>query len=162
MSTEANVESRPLYDADYQLWIDDTVAHLQSRNFDALDLENLIEEIESLGRSDKRALKSYLMRLCEHFFKLCYWKTERDRCFRGWSLEITNFRIRISTILGDSPSLKRYLEDNFLSEYQNARRAFLKAGALRNTTIPEQPWFTLEQALDHDWLPWQPDQSDNN
>lgn len=162
MSIEANVESRPLYDTDYQLWIDDTIAHLQSRNFDALDLENLIEEIEGLGRSDKRSLKSYLMRLCEHFFKLCYWESERDRCFRGWSLEITNFRIRVSTILEDSPSLRRYLEENFLSEYHNARRVFLKASALKNTTIPEQPWFTLEQALDHDWLPWQPNPSDHN
>jgi hypothetical protein len=69
MSGEANVESKSLYDADYQLWIDDTVAHLQSRNFDALDLENLIEEIESLGGSDKRSLSSYLMRLGEHFFQ---------------------------------------------------------------------------------------------
>jgi hypothetical protein len=162
MSAEIDLKPKSLYDQDYQLWIDDTVASLQSRNFDALDLENLIEEIESLGRSDKRSLKSYLMRLCEHFFKLCYWEAERDRCFRGWDLEITNFRIRIRTILEDSPSLRRYLEDSFLAEYHNARRIFLKSGSLKSSTIPEQPWFTLEQALDHDWLPWQPDPSDNN
>jgi hypothetical protein len=156
VTTDANVEPRSLYDQDYQIWLDDTVAHLQSRNFDALDWENLIEEIESLGRSDKRSIKSYLRLLCEHFFKLCYWEAERDRCFRGWSIEIANFRIRISTILDDSPSLKRYLVDNFLAEYHNARRLFLKASALDNATIPEQPWFTLEQTLDHDWLPWQP------
>lgn len=162
MSADTNVKPKSLYDQDYQLWLDETAAYLQSRNFDAIDLENLIEEIESLGRSDKRSLKSYLLRLCEHFFKLCYWGAERDRCFRGWSLEITNFRIRISTILEDSPSLRRYLEDNFLSQYQQARRIFLKASALDDTTIPEQPWFTLEQALDHDWLPWQPDSSDND
>ncbi|HSM83072.1 MAG TPA: DUF29 domain-containing protein [Nodosilinea sp.] len=162
MSGEANVESRSLYDADYQLWIDDTVAHLQSRNFDALDLENLIEEIESLGGSDKRALSSYLIRLCEHFFKLCFWQADRDRCFRGWSLEISNFRVRISLILRSSPSLNRYLEENFLADYSSARRLFLKASDLKNSTIPEEPWFTLGQALDHDWLPWQPDPSDKH
>ncbi|TVQ12095.1 MAG: DUF29 domain-containing protein [Leptolyngbya sp. DLM2.Bin27] len=162
MSANTNVQPKSLYDQDYQLWLDETAAYLQSRNFDALDLENLIEEIESLGRSDKRSLKSYLLRLCEHFFKLCYWEAERDRCFRGWNLEITNFRIRISTILEDSPSLRRYLEDNFLPQYQQARRIFLKASAFDGITIPEQPWFTLEQALDHDWLPWQPDLEINN
>ncbi|PSR17723.1 DUF29 domain-containing protein [filamentous cyanobacterium CCP3] len=162
MSADTNVQPKSLYDQDYQLWLDETAAYLQSRNFDAIDLENLIEEIESLGRSDKRSLKSYLLRLCEHFFKLCYWGAERERCFRGWNLEITNFRIRISAILEDSPSLRRYIEDNFLSQYQQARRIFLKASALDDITIPERPWFTLEEALDHDWLPWQPDSSDNN
>ncbi|MGB5975233.1 MAG: DUF29 family protein, partial [Nodosilinea sp.] len=53
MSAEANAEPKSLYDQDYQIWLDNTVAHLQSKNFDALDLDNLIEEIESLGRSDK-------------------------------------------------------------------------------------------------------------
>ncbi|MEP0927410.1 DUF29 domain-containing protein [Leptolyngbya sp. SLC-A1] len=43
-------------------------------------------------------MKSCLMRLCEHFFKLCYWEAERDRCFRGWSLEITNFRSRTTLV----------------------------------------------------------------
>ncbi|MFQ4139407.1 DUF29 domain-containing protein [Nodosilinea sp. PGN35] len=157
MSADTNVKPTSLYEQDYQIWLDDTASCLKSRNFDALDLENLIEEIESLGRSDKRSLKSYLLRLCEHFFKLCYWEADRDRCFRGWDLEITNFRIRVSTILEDSPSLRRYLDDNFLSQYKQARRIFLKASTLEDTTIPERPWFTLEQVLDPDWLPWQPD-----
>ncbi|WP_072016280.1 DUF29 domain-containing protein [Leptolyngbya sp. KIOST-1] len=106
------------------------------------------------------SLSSYLMRLCEHFFKLCYWEADRDRRFRGWDLEISNFRVRINLILRNSPSLKRYLEENFLADYASARRIFLKASHFRKETIPEQPWFTLEQVLDPDWLPWQPD-SDN-
>ena len=157
MSADTNVQPKSLYDQDYQLWLDETAAYLQSRNFDALDLENLIEEIESLGGSDKRSLSSYLMRLCEHFFKLCYWESDRDRCFRGWDLEISNFRVRVHLILRNSPSLRRYLEENFLADYSNARRIFLKASHFKKETIPEQPWFTLEQVLDPDWLPWQPD-----
>ncbi|MGB5974797.1 MAG: DUF29 domain-containing protein, partial [Nodosilinea sp.] len=102
-------------------------------------------------------LSSYLIRLCEHFFKLCYWESDRDRCFRGWSLEISNFRVRTNLILRGSPSLKRYLEENFLADYTSARRLFLKASDFKHETVPEQPWFTLEQALDDDWLPEQPD-----
>lgn len=58
MSADTNAQPKSLYDQDYQLWLDETAAYLQSRNFDALDLENLIEEIESLGGSDKRSLSS--------------------------------------------------------------------------------------------------------
>jgi hypothetical protein len=60
-------------------------------------------------------------------------------------------------ILRNSPSLRRYLEENFLADYSSARRIFLKASHFKQETIPEQPWFTLEQVLDPDWLPWQPD-----
>ncbi len=156
---EPQVKAKPalLYDTDYQLWLDQTVAQLKAHNFSNLDLENLIEEIESLGRSDKRAISSYLMRLCEHFLKLRYWESEREMCFRGWDLEITNFRLKIQAILEDSPSLKNYLSDHFLSAYGNARKLFLKASKLDAQEIPEEPDFTLEQALDEDWLPWQPE-----
>ncbi|WP_035994274.1 DUF29 family protein [Leptolyngbya sp. KIOST-1] len=57
MSADANVKPTSLYGQDYHLWLDDTATHLKSRNFDALDLENLIEESESLGGSDKRSLR---------------------------------------------------------------------------------------------------------
>lgn len=65
---EPQIKPKPtsLYDADYQLWLEYTVAQLKARDFSNLDLENLIEEIEGLGRSDKRAVSSYLLRLCEH------------------------------------------------------------------------------------------------
>jgi hypothetical protein len=59
-----------LYETDYQLWLDQTVKQLRSHDFSNIDLENLIEEIESLGKSDKRAVSSYLMRLCEHLLKM--------------------------------------------------------------------------------------------
>ncbi len=156
---EPQVKAKPtsLYNADYQLWLEYTVAQLKAHNFSDLDLENLIEEIESLGRSDKRAISSYLMRLCEHFLKLRYWESERETCFRGWDLEITNFRLQIQAILEDSPSLKNHLNDNFVSAYSNARKLFLKASKLDSQGIPQEPDFTLEQALDEDWLPWQPE-----
>jgi hypothetical protein len=70
MQSKATVKPMSLYDSDYQLWLDQTVAQLRSQDFGNLDLENLIEEIESLGKSDKRALSSDLMRLCEHLLKL--------------------------------------------------------------------------------------------
>jgi len=157
MEPQVREISASLYDADYQRWLEQTVIQLKAKNFSNLDLEHLIEEIESLGKSEKRAISNYLIRLCEHLLKLQYWQSERNQCFRGWDLEITNFRLQIQAILQDSPSLKNYLRENFLSAYSNARKLFLKASRLDARGIPQKPEFTLEQALDEDWLPWQPE-----
>ncbi|NJO75876.1 MAG: DUF29 domain-containing protein, partial [Leptolyngbyaceae cyanobacterium RM1_406_9] len=119
-----------LYEMDYQLWLDQTVKQLRSHDFNNIDLDNLIEEIESLGKSDKRAISSYLRKLCEHLLKLNYWTSEREVCFRGWDIEITNFRLQIQAILEDSPSLRNYLDENFAREYGNGRKLFLKASGL--------------------------------
>lgn len=156
MEPQGTVKSPALYDTDYQQWLDQTVAQLKAQDFSNLDLENLIEEIESLGRSDKRAISSYLPRLCEHLLKLKYWESERELCFSGWLLEINNFRSEIELILQDSPSLKPFIRERFLSVYQKARKSMVKAIALPPNSIPQEPDFTLEQALDEDWLPWQP------
>jgi len=143
----------PLYDTDYQLWLEQTIAQLQTQDFSHIDLENLIEEIKSLGKRDKRAICSYLMRLCEHLLKVKYWEQERETCIRGWTLEIRNFRLQIQLILKDSPSLKNYLQENFIQEYQNGRKLFLDATGMKSDMIPAEPGFNLEQVLDENWLP---------
>ena len=145
-----------LYETDYQHWLDRTILQLRTQDFDHLDLKNLIEEMESLGKSDKRAISSYLMRLCEHLLKIQYWASEREFCFRGWDVEITNLRFNIQAILKDSPSLRNHLNEVFVAEYSNARKLFLKASLLSPDQVPERPDFTLMQALDENWLPWQP------
>lgn len=146
---------RSLYDTDYQCWLDQIVAQLRTHDFNNLDLEHLIAEIESLGKRDKRALSSYLVRLCEHLLKLKYWESEQDRCFRGWILEINHFRVEIELILQDSPSLKPFLSAAFLTSYQKARKNMLTAIALPTDVIPPEPDFTLEQVLDENWFTWQ-------
>jgi hypothetical protein len=156
MNSEVMMKLTSLYDVDYQCWLDQTAAQLRAHDFGNLDLENLIEEIESLGKSDKRALSSYLLRLCEYLLKLEYWEFERELCFRGWVLEINNFRLEIELTLKDSPSLKPFLTECFSSSYQKARKNILK-GAVPSSFMPQEPEFTLEQVLDEDWLPWQPE-----
>jgi hypothetical protein len=150
METEVQ---KSLYETDYQLWLAQTLKKLRLGDFENIDIENLIEEVESLGRSDRHAVSSYLMRLCEHLLKLKYWESEREICFRRWNLEITNFRIQLQEQLETSPSLKTFLQENFLKQYTNGRKLFLKATDLDSSLIPEQPCFTLEQVLDEDWLP---------
>jgi Domain of unknown function DUF29 len=153
MNAEVKVKTASLYDIDFQCWLDQTAAQLRAHDFHSLDLENLIEEIESLGRSEKHAMGSYLMRLCEHLLKVKYWESERGRCLRGWKCEVLNFRVQIQEMLETSPSLKPFLQDSFVKQYKNGRKLFLNASELDSRLIPEEPEFTLEQALNEDWLP---------
>lgn len=157
MEPQVKAKSPLLYDTDYQLWLNNTVTQLKARDFSNLDLEILIEEIESLGRSEKHAISSYLMQLCEHLLKIKYWEAERDMCLRGWKLEVRNFRLQIQEELEASPSLNSFLQDVFAKQYRNGRKLFLDASDLSDKLIPEDADFSLEQALDEDWLPWRPE-----
>ena len=100
-----------LYHRDFNLWLQKTASDLKNKDVEAIDWSNLIDEIEGMGKSERRALQSYLQRLIEHLLKLNYWKTEYDRCQRGWKLEVIEFRTRIKNILDDSPSLKNYVTE---------------------------------------------------
>ncbi len=104
-----------LYDQDYLLWIEDTVNQLRNRKFHCLDLVNLIEEIEDLGKSQKRELKSRLGELLEHILKRTY--IDMPDCYRGWVESVDKQRIGLRRLLKDSPSLKPYLLEVFDEVY---------------------------------------------
>lgn len=70
MNAEVEVGQLSLYERDYQRWLDKTLEQLKAHDFSQIDLKNLIEEIEDLGKSDKRAIATYLMRLCKHLLKI--------------------------------------------------------------------------------------------
>lgn len=154
--------SKPLYDTDFNIWLETTAAQLRSRNFDALDLENLIEEVESLARLDRRSLANFLRQICERLLRLNFWEAERDRHGRDWILEVLHNRHDIQLILEDSPSLRPYLDAAFPEQYGHGRKLFLILSGLQEGIVPATPCFTLEQALDSDWFSWQLDSSDNN
>ena len=142
-----------LYEKDYYLWLDKTISLLENRQFSELDLENLIDEISSMGKSEKRSLESYLTRLLEHLLKLAYWQSELEYNQRGWKNEIRNFRLRIQQIIEDSPSLKPYLSEIFSPCYQNARKLFLDLSGMAENLVGLAPICTIEQALNEDWFP---------
>jgi Domain of unknown function DUF29 len=85
-------------------WTEETANLLKARDFDRLDLDNLIEEIEALGRSEKKELKSRLLTLLEHILKRLYVKMPHE--YNDWERIIREQRIQIELLLDDSPSLK--------------------------------------------------------
>ena len=104
-----------LYDQDYLLWTEDTVNQLRNKSFHRLDLANLIEEIEDLGKSQKRELKSRLGELLEHILKRTY--IDMPDCYRGWVESVDKQRIGLRRLLKDSPSLKPYFIEVFDEVY---------------------------------------------
>jgi hypothetical protein len=107
-----------LYELDYFLWTEEIVNKLRMREINELDLENLIEEIEDLGRSQKQALKSRLRELLEHILKRTY--INMPDCDRGWVESIDKQRIGLRDLIKDSPSLKPYFFKVFDESFDDA------------------------------------------
>ena len=137
-----------LYDTDYNQWLEQTAKQLREREFDCVDWNNLIEEIEDMGKSQRRALESLLTRLLEHLLKLSYWEEEKERSGNHWASEIVNFRYQIYRRLKDSPSLKSKLESIYDEVFPVALKSMSKLFLL-----PSDAHISLQQALDDDWFP---------
>ena len=145
--------TQSLYDQDYYLWLRTTINQLRTGQFSAVDLDNLLEELEDMGRSQKRAIKSLLIKLLEHLLKLKCWDTERERNQGHWKGEIRTFRRQIKDELKDSPSLKPYILEIFEVCYQEARKEASDRTQLIIDFFPLIPIGSLEQILDENWFP---------
>ena len=110
--------STHLYDQDFALWVETTVRQLKSKNFTELDLENLISEVESLGRQDKRELENRLITLFEHALKRRY--VPLPDCYRVWENTLKCTQKELKKNLRDSPSLKSYFLAIINDCYQDA------------------------------------------
>ena len=95
---EVITQKTSLYEQDFLLWSEDTAAKLRARDFENLDLENLIEEVESLGRSDRKELLSRLVVIFEHLLKRLF--VQLPQAYRDWETD------RKSTRLNSSHSAK--------------------------------------------------------
>ncbi len=138
---------KKLYDRDFNLWVEATVTALKAKNMNAIDWDNLIEEVEDMGRSQKHALESYLQRLIEHLLKLKYWTQEKERCYKGWRSEVVNFRNRIKRILKKNPSLKNYLIEQYPEIYRDAI-----ASMSEQFDIPSEEKIEAEKILEDNYF----------
>ena len=145
--------TQTLYDQYYYLWLRTTINQLRSGQFSSVDLDNFLEELESMGRSQKRMVKSLLIRFFEHLLKLTYWYVERKRNEGHWKGEIRTFRREIKDELKDSPSLKPYILEIFDECYQDARKEASDRSQLPIDTFSVSLIGSLEQVLDENCFP---------
>jgi hypothetical protein len=153
MVTQLKLTAKNLYDSDYHLWVLETVKQLENKEFNSLDLDNLIEEVADLSRRQKKKLKSLLRNLFEHLLKLTYWQAEIPYNKFHWKGEIRNFRKEINDELEDSPSLRNYLNDILDECYEDAKELVSDKTQLPFSTFPEKSITNLEQVLDESWFP---------
>lgn len=138
------------YDQDFILWLENTVQLLKEKKFAELDLENLIEEIEDMGRSNKSALRSNLIVVLLHLLK---WKYQPEKRSKSWQSSILEHRRRLDDDFEDSPSLKRYYLEIFNKCYQNARKQAAIETEMNLENFPIESPFTLEEVVDSEFLP---------
>ncbi len=139
------------YDQDFWLWTQQQVDLLKSERWTELDVDHLIEELETLGRSEQRELGSYLQVLLLHLLK-CQYQPERRS--KSWAQTILNCRDQIADCLEDSPSLQRFLLDpEWLQKYyRRARRDAARETQQPIDGFPPHCPYTVEQLLDPEFL----------
>jgi hypothetical protein len=139
-----------LYNQDFYLWIETTAKQLKAGNFTEIDLENLIEEIESMGRSEKRALESNLVVLLMHLLK---YKYQPEKCSKSWLSTIFEHRRRLNKQFQDSPSLKKYFLETFAECYQDARQQASIETGLDLDIFPLESPFNTDECLNKEFSP---------
>jgi Domain of unknown function DUF29 len=141
--------TKTLYDTDFVVWADRTAELLRQGKFDEVDLEHLIEEVENLAKSDRRAVRSQLGRLIMHLVKL---RIQPERETSGWRSSIVDARRQINALIEDSPSLLHHLEQTLERNYAGAVKDALDETGLASRRgkikIPEACPFTLSQLLE--------------
>lgn len=138
------------YDTDYYGWTVEQAALLKTGNLQEIDLENLIEEIEAMGRSEKRTLESRLIVLLTHLLK---WQYQPVRRGKSWELTIKGQRANCLDVLDDNPSLKSKLDEMFIKSYYRAKIEAAKETGLDEGFFPEECPYTLVQVLDNAYYP---------
>ena len=146
---QINDNQQTLYNKDYYQWLTHTAKLLKKKNFTQLDLENLIEEIESLGRSEKRAIKSNLIVVILHLLK---WRYQPQIRSNSWKSSIREHRRRIQELLTDSPSLKNQVPNVLADCYLAAKKQAGDETGLSAVVFPDECPFSLAESLDEDFL----------
>ena len=141
-----------LYDQDFYAWTQEQAALLREGAVEELDLRNLAEEIESLGKSDRRALGSHLRNLVLHLLKWHYQPSGR-LTGQSWRSSIRNARAEIAVLLEDSHRLEREVAGLLARWYPLARLDAADETGLPLATFPETcPW-KRNEVLDPDFWP---------
>ncbi|WP_295884040.1 DUF29 domain-containing protein [uncultured Thiohalocapsa sp.] len=139
-----------LYDQDFNAWTEQQAALLRAGRWADLDVLHLVEEIESMGRSERKELVNRLVILMLHLLK---WRHQPALRGNSWRLSIKEQRIRLASHLGDNPSLKAYLDEAIRRAYRLAVIAAEQQTGLPPGTFPEHCPFSFAEMADEQFWP---------
>ena len=140
-----NTPLKQLYNQDLNLWRQKIINAIQNQQLENMDWDNLVEEINDMTASERRALRSYTKRLIEHILKLKYWNSEKEYNKRSWEKEVVNFREEIKSILEESPSLNNYLEQNYLDWYAKSVKAMKREFSIPTNNLVDLKTIMAEE-----------------
>lgn len=148
----------PLYERDFYVWTQEQGEKLRARSLEAVDWENLAEEIESAGRREKREISDRLETLLRLLLK---WQFQPDLRCHSWQSGIGEQRTFIEGTLEMSPSLSDFPGQILQDEYKWARERVAIETGLPTSTFPEKVPFSVAEALNFRFMPgrpWSPDE----
>jgi Domain of unknown function DUF29 len=134
-----------LYDEDFLAWTEQQAALVRAGRLDELDLDNLAEELDTMGRSEWGELENRLEVLLMHMLKWDYQPARRSRSWRGTMREQRN---AIRRLMRRSPSLKRDLEDTIADVYPDAHGRAVDETGLSAATFPDRLPYSVAQVLE--------------
>lgn len=146
--TESN-----LYETDFYAWTQKQVFLLRAHQWSQLDLTNLIEEIEGLGKQQRQELRNRLSILLAHLLK---WEYQSPYRSRSWLATIRVQRRDIARLIQDNPSFKPYLDEAVREAYENAKDLAMGETNLPLATFPLECSYNLDQILDNRYYPGAP------
>ncbi|MFZ3179848.1 MAG: DUF29 domain-containing protein [Methylocystis silviterrae] len=149
-SAEGKMAASRLYDQDFYAWANEQAALLRAGKLGEADIEHIAEEVESLGKTEKRELVSRLIVLMVHLLK---WRFQPSLRGQSWKLSVDEQRIAIDAHLADNPSLKTVVAEATALAYRQARIGAQRETDLDASVFPAQcPW-TFEEMMAEDFWP---------
>jgi len=138
------------YEQDFYGWTQEQARLLREGRFAELDVANVVEEIETLGRGERRELVTGLRVLLAHLLK---WQYQPGLCGRSWQATIETQREDAAALLAENPSLRPQLDDIVVDAYKRARRDAARATLLPIDVFPAScPW-TFDQTMSDSFWP---------
>lgn len=139
-----------LYEQDFHAWSNEQAALLRAGRLSEADIPNIIEEIESMGRGERRELVNRLVILLLHLLK---WRYQPALRGNSWRLSIKEQRIRLASHLADNPSLKSKLDEALAQAYRLAAIEAERETGLSESSFPKVCPFSFEQLMDDSFWP---------
>jgi hypothetical protein len=148
-----------LYEQDFNIWRETIIKKIKQQDFNDIDWEHLLLELEDMGKSEKRSFLSNLTILIAHLLKLTVQADAPEMMKGSWYSSVTEHRFRVKKDLEENPSFKNYLHEVIFIAYADGRKLAIQESknaklGVRKPDETEYPLdfpFTLEQLLDEDF-----------
>jgi hypothetical protein len=148
--SDTKTRANSLYESDFFTWTQQQARLLRERRFDDLDLDNLVDEVESVGSSEKREIRSRLVVLIGHLLK---WKFQPGGRAPSWIETLFEQRQQLNDIIDNSPSLRSYTRQQISRAYRGARLLASKETGIAFGVFPAECPFDEKAVLDLEFFP---------